>query len=94
MPVTGFGLKRPGVGPRAGGEGAARPAAPPAAPVRRRGPPRPRLLPQLRWGRRRRSARCQRGLCFTGWLERRVRVRIVHYLGEGLVFFYCVVRRL
>lgn len=86
--MPGFRRKRPkGSHPLADGEGAVLPAAPGAARVRRAGPPRKRLLPRLRWGRRRRSPRCQRGLRFTGWLERRVPIKIVHYLGEGLVFF-------
>lgn len=61
--------------PQGGGEGAAWAG------------PAPGLLLQLRWGRGRQSACCQRGRRFAGWLERRVPVKIVHYLGEGLVFF-------
>lgn len=35
----------------------------------------------------RRGGRCQRGLRFTGRLERREPIKTLHYLGEGLVFF-------
>lgn len=38
-------------------------------------------------GRGRRSARCQRGPCITGWPERRIPISTAHYPGERLVFF-------
>lgn len=65
-------FERPGLRPEAAGEGTALPC-----------PGRcPAGLGRGRW-----SARCQRGPCITGWPERRILIKIVHYPGVGLVFF-------
>lgn len=66
------GFERPGLRPEAAGEGTALPCP-------------GRCLAGL--GRGRWSARCQRGPCITGWPERRILIKIVHYPGVGLVFF-------